>query len=173
MTAAILITGPPGAGKSSVLERLATLLEIDGVSFGALELDHLGWGAPWLYGEPVLRQLAAILEVQRDAGRRLFLIAATAETDQELAAIAGAIDADALTVVLLSADADVVADRVERREPDDWPGKTALVDHARELAVSMPELTGIDLRLSTDDRRPEDVAASLFEMLGARGALPR
>jgi hypothetical protein len=36
------LTGAPGAGKSSVLERLATLLEIEGVEFGALEQSSLG-----------------------------------------------------------------------------------------------------------------------------------
>jgi adenylylsulfate kinase-like enzyme len=41
-TWAVLLTGAPGAGKSSVLERLATLLEIEGVEFGALEQSSLG-----------------------------------------------------------------------------------------------------------------------------------
>lgn len=35
-TWAVLLTGAPGAGKSSVLEELATLLEIKGVEFGVL-----------------------------------------------------------------------------------------------------------------------------------------
>jgi hypothetical protein len=35
----------PAAGKSSVLETLVTLLEIEGVEFGALEPDQLGWVA--------------------------------------------------------------------------------------------------------------------------------
>jgi hypothetical protein len=45
-TLAVLLTGPPGVGKSSVLDRLVTLLEIDGVKFGGLESEQLGRGAP-------------------------------------------------------------------------------------------------------------------------------
>lgn len=92
-----------GAGKSSVLEKLATLLEIEGIEFGALESEQLGWGSPWLSGEPWLGQLRAVLELQRQAGRRRFLIAATTETSEELAAVRDAIAVDRLVAVLLSA----------------------------------------------------------------------
>ena len=34
MITAVVLRGPPGAGKASVLEKLATLLEIDGIEFG-------------------------------------------------------------------------------------------------------------------------------------------
>ena len=47
-TWAVLLTGAPAVGKSSVPEELATLLEIEGVEFGALESEQLGWGSPWL-----------------------------------------------------------------------------------------------------------------------------
>jgi hypothetical protein len=160
-----MITGPPGAGKTSVLERLSTLLEIEGVEFGALEAEQFGWGSPWLYGEPVWRQLGAVLGLQRDAGRRLFLIALTAETSGDLRAAAYATGAETIVTVLLSASPEVVAARIEEREPDDWPGKPALVAHARELAGSMPALDGIDLRLDTDHRRPDAVARELFDAL--------
>lgn len=164
-TTAIVITGPPGAGKSSVLEALATLLEIDGIAFGALESEHFGWGFPWLDGEPVYRQLAAVLELQRQSGRRLFLVAATTENDDQLAALTSAIAADATTTVLLTALADTVAERVAQREPDAWPGKAALVTHARELAVSMPRLTGIDIRLETGERTARETAVELRRAL--------
>jgi adenylate kinase len=120
-TWAVLLTGPPGAGKSSVLERLATLLEIEAVEFGALESEQLGWGSPWLLGESWLGQLRAVLELQRQAGRRRFLIAATTETSEALEAVCDAIAVDRLVSVLLSASAEVVATRIEAREPDAQP----------------------------------------------------
>lgn len=46
MTLALILTGPPGAGKSSVLEALTTLLELDGVEYSALESEQLAWGSP-------------------------------------------------------------------------------------------------------------------------------
>lgn len=170
-TAAVLITGPPGAGKTSVLERLATLLEIEGVSFGAIEVEQFCWGSPWLSGEPVLRQLAAALAIQRETGRHLFLVAATTETDQELHGLILATGAEKVTTVLLTASPELVAERIRKREPDDWPGKRALVEHARQLAVSMPMLAEIDLRLSTDDRTPTEIARELLNALRSSQAL--
>ena len=77
MTVALILTGSPGAGKSSVLEALTTQLEIDGVEYSALESEQLAWGSPWLSAEQWLPLLAAVTALQRDVGRRLFLIAAT------------------------------------------------------------------------------------------------
>jgi len=147
----------------------ATLLEMDGVEFGALESEQLGWGSPWLFGEPWLGQLRAVVELQRQAGRNLFLIAATTETSQELTAVVDAIAVDEVTSVLLSVPADVVVARIDAREPDAWPGKHGLIEHARHLATSMHELAGIDIRIDTDGRQPVDVALELRDTLRTRG----
>ncbi len=170
-SAAVVITGPPGAGKTSVLEKLSTLLEIEGVAFGAIESEQLGWGSPWLDGEAVISQLQAVLRIQRDAGRRLFLITATTETDRELRVIVQATGVEKVTVVLLTAPPDVVADRVREREPDEWPGKERLIVHARELAASMPDLAGVDLTLSTDAREAHEVARELLAVLKSANAV--
>jgi hypothetical protein len=165
----VLLTGAPGSGKSSVLETLATLLEVDGLPFGALESEQLAWGSPWLHGEPWLRQLRAVLELQRGAGRRMFLIAATTETSGDLAAVVDALRVDRVATVLLSAAPEVVAARIEAREPDSWPGKAGLVEHAQSLAASMLELDGIDFRVSTERRSADDVAVELWHWLRAEG----
>lgn len=164
----MLLTGAPGAGKSSVLEKLATLLEIEGVEFGALECEQLAWGWPWLSGDAWLRQLRAVLELQRQAGRRLFLLAVTTETTDELRAVNEAIAADEVVTVLLHAPAEAVAARLGAREPDTWPGKQRLIEHARRLAVSMQRLDRIDLHISTENRDAADVATELREALRAR-----
>jgi chloramphenicol 3-O-phosphotransferase len=167
-TVALMLTGAPGTGKSSVLEALTTLLEIEGVEHSALESEQLAWGSPWLPPSQWLPQLAAVIRIQRDVGRRLFLVAATTETTAELRGVAQAIGADRTVIVLLVAAPDTVARRVEAREPDRWPGKPALVAHARELAASMPrELRGIDARVETDCRSAEDVAAEVRAVLAA------
>ena len=168
-TTAVVLTGPPGAGKSSVLEKLVTLLEIERVEFGALESEQLGWGSPWLYGESWLRQVTAVMELQRQAGRQRFLVAATTETTGDLAAVLDAIAVDQVVSVLLSAPAEVVDARLDAREPDAWPGKQRLIEHARHLAVSMPDLASIDIRIDTADRLAGDVAAELREVLRAYG----
>lgn len=170
-TVAVVVTGPPGAGKSSVLEQLAALLEIDDVEFGAFESEQLGWGSPWLDGEQVHMQLQAVCELQRRAGRTRFLIAATIETSEELAALRAAIAVDEVVCVLLTAPPEELAARIDAREPDLWPGKQALIEHARALGSSMLRLTGIDIRFDTGARTAEDVATDLRDRLRARGVL--
>ncbi len=166
MTVALILTGPPGAGKSSVLEALTTLLEIDGVEYSALESEQLAWGSPWLATAQSLPQLAAVMALQRDAWRRLFLVAATTETTDELRGVAEAVGADRTLVVLLVAAPDVIAARIEAREPDRWPGKADLISHARRPAVSMPrELEGVDARIETGGRAAVDVAVEVRDVL--------
>jgi hypothetical protein len=166
VTVAAILTGPPGAGKSSVLEALTTLLELDGVEYSALESEQLAWGSPWLSPEQWLPQLTAVMALQRDVGRRLFLLTATTETTDELRGVADAVGADRALVVLLVAKPDIVAARIDAREPDRWPGKANLIAHARELAVSMPrELEGVDARIETGGRTAVDVAVEVRDVL--------
>lgn len=166
MTVALILTGSPGTGKSSVLGALTTLLEIDGIEYSALESEQLAWGSPWLTASQWLPQLAAVIALQREVGRRLFLVAATTETTEELRGLVDAIGADRTVVVLLVGAPDVVAARIELREPDRWPGKAGLIAHARKLAVSMPrDLDGVDARVETDGRQPIDVAMEVRDAL--------
>jgi predicted ATPase len=44
MVCAVVITGAPGSGKSSVLDALATRLEIEGVAHGVIESEQLAEG---------------------------------------------------------------------------------------------------------------------------------
>jgi chloramphenicol 3-O-phosphotransferase len=76
-----------------------------------------------------------------------------------------ALGADRRLVVCLQASPDTVASRIAEREPDRWPGKQRLVDHARELALAIPQIQPIDLRIETDDREPDDVAAEIENAL--------
>lgn len=113
-----------------------------------------------------LPQLAAVTALQRDAGRRLFLVVATTETTDELRGVARAVGAARTLVVLLVAAPDVVAARIEAREPDRWPGKADLIAHARDLAVSMPrDIEGVDARVETGGRAAVDVAAEVRDVL--------
>jgi gluconate kinase len=118
-----LIIGAPGAGKSSVLKALTTLLEIDGIEYGATESEQLSWGAPLLGADEWIPQLAAVVALQRRAGRSPFLIAATTETASQPRAVTAALAVGSVAVVCLAASPEAVAARIAEREPDRWPGK--------------------------------------------------
>ena len=81
MSGALILIGGAGAGKSSVLDALGTMLEIDEVRFGAIEIEQLARGWPWLNAAQSMPQLEAVIELQRRAGRQTFLVAATTETE--------------------------------------------------------------------------------------------
>jgi broad-specificity NMP kinase len=171
MISALVLIGPPGAGKSSVLDALGTLLELDGVEHGSIESEELARGFPGLSNALLVRQLAAVLSLQRRAGRTLFVVAFTAESAGELRAVVEATGAERALVVHLSAAADVLAQRLERREPDRWPGKARLIAHARELAVRVPALPGAEMRIDTAGRDAEDVAAEIVAAMRRRDML--
>ncbi|WP_279741134.1 hypothetical protein, partial [Staphylococcus aureus] len=69
LTSAIVITGAPGSGKSSVAQAFTTLLDNAGIEHGAIESEQLAWGTPWLPEAQMCEQLAAVVRLQRGYGR--------------------------------------------------------------------------------------------------------
>jgi hypothetical protein len=165
MTAALLLVGAPGTGKSSVLTALANLLEEDGVGFGAIELEQLTWGDPPLGPDVGATALRQIVSLQGNAGRSLFLIAATPESSPELEEIIAATGTDLTVVVCLAAPPDIVAARIAAREPDTWTGKRHLIERSRHLAATVPLLEGIEATLQTGGREALDVARDVRALL--------
>jgi len=168
---ALILTGAPGAGKSSVLEELATLHDVYDIEHGAMEAESLSLGRPLLPASSWVAQLKAVLSLQRDAGRRRFLISATCATAEELAAVSAATAAELVLVVCLRASPETVAARLDAREPDRWPGKAPLIERARRYAVSTPGLPGIDLVIDTEQRSAQEVAAEILAAMRHKGML--
>ncbi len=163
---AVVITGPPGAGKTSVLTALTDALSDDDIAHAAVEVETLVWTHPALTEEQWARQVRLNCRLYRDAGHALLLLAQTLETDDDVAELLAAVDADETVLVRLEAPPETLAERIIEREPASWSGLPGLVEHAQELATSMPGLAGVNLVLSTEGQRPEDVAARI------RAALP-
>ena len=157
----VVITGPPGAGKSSVLTALSDALSDDDIAHATVEVEALVWTHPALSDEQWTRHVRLVCDLYRDAGYELLLVAQTLETDDDVAQLLAAVDAEDVFLVRLEARPDALVERIVAREPSSWSGLRPLVDHAQELATSMPALGDVDLVLATDDQRPEDVAARL------------
>lgn len=171
MVRVLFLTGAPGTGKSTVLSELGSILERDQVQHSLLESEALSQGWPLLAAEQWIAQLDAVLALQRDAGRQLFLIAGTPETDEQLASALAVMRADTVLVAGLRAAAETVAARLSAREPDSWPGKGSLIARARRLAEAMPSLAGLDVLIDTDERGAADVALTLHALMGTHGLL--
>jgi GTPase SAR1 family protein len=71
---AVVIPGPPGAGKTSVLTALADALSDDNVPHAAVETEALRWGHPGLTDEQEMRHVKAVCALYREAGHALMLI---------------------------------------------------------------------------------------------------
>jgi len=167
--AALVLIGAPGTGKSSVLEALMSELERAGVAYGAIESEQLAMGWPLLDADAWATQLEAVLALQREQGRQLFLVVATTENARELRSVQHATRAERSLIVCLSAPPDTVARRLEAREPDRWPGKLELIAHARSLARSMPQLEGIELVINTERRTAAEAAEEIRDAMRAAG----
>jgi len=108
-----------------------------------------------------MRQLQAMCELHREAGHRLLLVAQTLESDDDVAQLLRAVGADEYFLVRLEAPAATLVERIVEREPASWSGLPGLVEHAQQLATTMPALRGVDLVVSTEGKRAEDVAARI------------
>src|SRR5215207_9002104 len=109
---AVVVTGPPGAGKSSVLMALADALSDDDIAHAAVEVEALVWSHPALTDEPWTRQLRSASALFRDAGFELLLVAQTLESDDDVAQLLAAVEADEHFLVRLDARPDTLARRI-------------------------------------------------------------
>jgi thymidylate kinase len=110
---AVLLTGVYGAGKTTVAEEVATLLEDALPPFAAIDLDWLAWsnvpGAGHDDTAILAANLRAVAGTYRAAGARRFVLAGSVDA-AALAAIQ-----DALAMPVLVVRLEVPLDEVERR----------------------------------------------------------
>lgn len=163
---AVLLTGPPGAGKTSVLTALHDALSDDDVAHAAIEVEMLAFEHPGPSDEQRLGRVRATCAQHRASGHRLVLVAETLETDDDVARLVGAVGADEHVLVRLEARPATLAERIVAREPAGWSGLAQLVEHARELATTIRALDGVDLVLSTEGEQPEAVAERIRAAFG-------
>lgn len=157
----LLLTGPPGAGKSSVLTALHDRLGEAGVSNAMIEVDELERCYPPLGTERAIAHVGMLCASYREAGYELLFLTATVEDDYYGRALLAATGAEGHLLARLEADPDTLRTRIIEREPAGWAGLDELVEASQLLAGSMPTLSGVDVVLSTEGRDPESVADDL------------
>lgn len=164
---ALVLTGPPGAGKTSVMEALSDALVVEDVQHAMIETEALTSAHPALDDDQWLAAVQAVCGLYRRFGYELLLVAATLEADDDLRCLLAAVGADEHAVVRLEADAETLRRRIVEREPEGWSGLDELVDASARLRAAIADLEGVDLALSTDGQRPRVVAERI------RDAFPR
>ena len=165
---ALVITGPPGAGKSEVASALHDSLGDAGEDAALVEVDALERSHPPIDRERAISHLAMLAGSYREIGTPLLIVTATLEDDAYRDAVEGALGAERSLLVRLEADPETLRDRILAREPPGWEGLPELLNASRALAASMPgELGEADLVLNTEGRQPSEVAAEVEELLRA------
>ena len=143
----VLLTGAPGAGKTTVLTALSDLLAERDVRHRAIDLDALSWTHPPSEVPPAA--LAALLE-----GHDLVHVAAAEPVDV----------GDETLLVELTAPPESLRERLDAREPAGWPGLDALIAKA-ESYDPVPDAA---LTFATDALSPEAMAARVLQILQGR-----
>src|SRR6476619_1753908 len=128
---ALVITGPPGSGKSSVLEALSDQLVDEDVRHASIEIEALTSAHPALDDSQWTAPIRALCRLYREFGYELLLIAVTVEGQTDLDSALSAIGADTHDVVRLVAEPATLRRRIVEREPEGWSGLDGLLEASR------------------------------------------
>ena len=162
---ALLLTGPPGVGKTTTLTRLMGRLEADDVRFAAVEVEALALVHPWPDDDAAFDHLGFVARSFARRGYPLLLLSATVTDTEYLSRLRAALPPADLLVVRLEAQPEALRERLERREPPDWVGLARLLDAATELAGTMRSLPDVDLVLDTESLDVDDVVSAVYHRL--------
>jgi hypothetical protein len=165
---ALIVTGPPGAGKTEVLAALSDLLVADGVRHVALEVEAVTAAHPALPDEAWSEPVRALSELYRRLGYERLLVTATVESQRDLDEVIAAVAPDEHAVVRLEAEPATLRRRIVEREPDGWPGLDGLLAATDRIAPVIAELDGVAPALSTENARAPAVAARIRAVFAGR-----
>jgi energy-coupling factor transporter ATP-binding protein EcfA2 len=121
---AVVVVGPPGSGKTTVLTALHDLLADTDVAHAVIEAEAVAWTHPRLGDDQALKQLKSVCRVYEATGCELILVGATATSGEHLARILAAVGAADHLLVRLAAD------------PSTLRGESSTVSHPNGQACS-------------------------------------
>lgn len=157
----VVVTGPPGSGKSSVTTLLHDRLGEQGIANALVEVDELERSHPPLPLSVTMRNLEALVDSYREVGDPLLFVTATIEDADYREQLFDAVGRSPVLTVRLEAPTDTLLARIADREPATWHGLPGLLESASSLAESMKTLAGVDLVIETDSCDPGVAVAAL------------
>lgn len=147
---AVLVTGPPGSGKTATLTALLDALAEDGVPHAGVDVDEISWAYPF----PDLARRCGHLRAWRNsharAGATLFVVAEVIESRAHLLDVLAALGTDDHLLVRLRAEPATLRERIIAREPHGWFGLDQLLDETERLQATMPSLEGVHVVLNSE-----------------------
>jgi broad-specificity NMP kinase len=161
----MLLTGPPGAGKTTTLTRLMGSLEADGVRYAAVEVEALALVHPWPDDDAAFDHLRFVAHSFAGRGYPLLLTSATVTDARYLDRVRDALPTDDVLIVRLTARPETLRARISEREPADWVGLLRLLDAAQELAGAMIALPDVDIVLDTETDDVDQIVADIRHAL--------
>ena len=167
----LLITGPVGAGKTSVAGEISDLLGEAGMPNAFVDVDALRWSYPSPPDDPfrtrlALRNLAAVWPNFRAEGAERLILADVLEDRADLAGYEAAVPGAIITVVRLRATVATLQERVRGREQGF--GLAWHLHRAAELAAQMDRDRLEDLLVETDGKSLNALANEIFARTGWR-----
>jgi hypothetical protein len=158
---AVVVTGPPGAGKTACLTALTDALIDDSVRHATLDMDEVAWAYPFPTIEQRAELLANAWEGHRRMGHDLLVFCEVLESDAHLAELLKGVGADDHLLVRLEAAPATLRERIVAREPPGWFGLEHLLDEVEPYSASLRELDGVHLALNSEGLTPEEEAARI------------
>ena len=157
----LVITGPPGVGKTAVAAAISDELEGAGMPHAMVDADQLRWCYPALANDRFrvalgLRNLAAVWANYRQERAERLVLADIVERRADVEGYRQVIPGAAITVVRLEATLPTIERRLRGRESG-----ASLVWHLRraaELASLMERNHVGDLLIATDERAVQGIA---------------
>jgi ribose 1,5-bisphosphokinase PhnN len=173
MVPTIVVTGPVGVGKTTMIDEMSRLLRAADIPHAAVDFDQLTAAFPRspdddMWGTKLgLANLAAMWRNYQAAGADRLLIARVLEARSELQGYRTAVPGAKITVVRLRASLEALRARLRQRG---GAGLHWHLDRAVELAPQMDESHVEDLLVETEQRDPGELAREILLQLGWIGA---
>jgi chloramphenicol 3-O-phosphotransferase len=165
----LLVTGPPGVGKTSVASELSELLDKAGVPYAFVDVDSLRWCYPRRADDPfrvqlAMQNLAAIWPNFAATGAAYLVLVDVIESRAELSRIRAAVPGADVCVVRLRATVETLVTRVQHREPG--LASDRHLQRAHELALRMDGNPVEDILVETDGRTIPAIANQILKRSG-------
>lgn len=158
---AVVLTGPPGAGKTVTLSALSDALVADEIAHAAVDVDEIAWAYPFPTTARRCEHLRGWWRSHRPEGHALALVAEVIESTAHLNRVLSALAADDHLVVALVAAEQTLRERIVAREPAGWSGLDWLLDYVHRSVVAHATLVGVHMTIDSERLTSAEIAARI------------